>query len=144
MTQSQNFLTTVTANIDRMTIALDSGLYSFRADLVFSMDANSNGIYFGLNFPAIQRANVNIFGPGTASPAGTTTQVRITAQAAGSTAILNITSGTTIGQLACVFGNIMVTAPGNLVWNAKSEVANTTTRVWGSSMIICWRIGSIA
>lgn len=140
LTGTNNFLTTVTANIDGMTVALGSGVYQIEAQLVYSFDAGASAASFGLAFPAIRRANLQWMGQGAAAVTFGRTQINIAAQAAGSTNILAITSGTTVVQVAEVRGIIWVTAPGNLYFNAKSEIANATARVHSASTIAVWSI----
>ena len=143
LTASQDFLTTVTANIGGMTVALGSGVYQIEAQLVYSLDAGASAMSFGLAFPAVRAANLQWLGQGAAAVTFGKVQVNVAAQAAGSTNIIAITSGTTVIQVAEVRGIIWVTAPGNLFFNAKSEIANATARVHAGSSIAVWHVGMI-
>lgn len=138
---TQNVLTTVTANISPLTVAVGSGMYKILADLVYTMDANSSGIYFGLAFPAIRKADIQLIGQGAAAVTLGLTQIRVDAQGAGSTSLLQITSGTVARMILRVEGVMHVTAPGNINFNARTEVANTTARIWDNSNIIVWYVG---
>lgn len=140
LTASQDFATTVTANIEGMTLALGSGVYQVEAQFVYSLDNGASAMSFGLSFPAVRRANLQWLGQGAAAVTFGRTMINIAAQAAGSTNILAITSGTTVTQLAEVRGMIWVTAPGNMFWNAKAEIANATARVHSASTISVWSI----
>jgi hypothetical protein len=140
LTGTNDFSTTVTANINGMTLALGSGVYQIEAQFVYSFDTATSCMSFGMAFPAIRRANVQWLGQGAAAVTFGRTGVNVAAQAAGSTNILAITSGTTVAQIAEVRGIIWVTAPGNLLWNARAEVANGTARVHSASTISVWSI----
>jgi hypothetical protein len=144
MTATQNFATTVTANINALTVPIASGfIYAIRAVIPWSLDSAAGGINIGIaTFPAARYAYFR--GHFTQAAAAPALAMQTTGrQSSGD--IMQITSGTAgaIRYLE-IAGELLCSGSGNLIFDAKAEVANTTAKVMDGGYVIAWNVGARA
>lgn len=139
---TQNLLTTVTATINQLVIALQTGtLYKVAGTVAWTLDGNSNGITIGLTFPAARRAwFTGVIAQAAAAAAIAPHLTAIVTQGD----LMAITSGTALPRYLEIAGEIMITAPGNLAVYGKAEISNATAKALDGGALIVWNMGSIA
>jgi len=141
LTNTQNFLTTITGTFNSMTVPMASGqAYKIHASIPWTLDGNSNGITLGMSFPAARRAWFSGIVPQAAGVA--TIALSLTAfTAAGD--FFSVTSGTAAARTYVLDGDIICSGSGNFFFYAKAEIANATAKVLEGASIICWNMGTI-